>query len=104
MMVKTKKYRLQVSDFLRSISETLRRPELMATIISDTTILGDLIEDFELSEILDHPRSNVTLDSIVWEIAVRKKCLGIIPNTFYICGEDNQYCSDSCLDVEDIPN
>lgn len=24
-------------------------------------------------------------------------CLGIIPNTFILCGEDDSYCSDECL-------
>jgi len=26
-----------------------------------------------------------------------KGCLGVIPNTFIMCGEMNQYCSDECM-------
>ena len=32
-------------------------------------------------------------------IESRKECFGLIPNTFIVCGEDGNYCSQNCWDI-----
>lgn len=95
----TKKYRAWISELLALLSEKLNRPEIRATIILDDTELGDLIEEIELRKIRDVFRRKVSLKTPVWQIAITQHCSDIIPNTFYICGEDGQYCSRGCLEV-----
>ena len=91
----SKKYRTLISELLMMLSETLKRPDILVTIICDTSVIGDLIEESELLIV----GYGVKLNNLVWKVAVRQKCLGIIPDTFIICGEEGFFCSDGCLDV-----
>lgn len=53
---------------------------------------GEILEKLELVK--------NTVREVSKQIISEHHCLGIVPGTFIVCGEDDyQYCSEACLNI-----